>query len=72
MVRIIGVILVMLGLLGFIFDGAISYRVKGRTAESSQIVIEKKERHMVPIRPLASGAAILGGTALIAVSTRRK
>lgn len=69
--KILGIILIVLGLLGFAF-GSISFQQEETVADLGPIEIEREETRTIPITPIASGAAVLAGIALVVVDTRRQ
>lgn len=69
--KIIGVILIVLGLLGFVFGG-ISFQEEEEIADVGPLEVEREETRNIPISPLASGAAVAAGVALVVVGARRE
>ncbi|MEW6441780.1 MAG: DUF3185 domain-containing protein [bacterium] len=69
--KILGIVLIVLGLLGFIFGG-ISFQQEEEVADLGPLEVEKEETRTIPITPLASGAAVIAGIVLVVVDTRRK
>lgn len=69
--KIIGIILIVLGLLGFI-TGGFSFEQERDVADIGPLEIETTERRTVPITPIASGAAVVAGIALVVVGSRKK
>lgn len=67
--RTIGVILIVLGILGFIVDN-ISFTTDEQVAEVGPIEVEQQSERSVPITPLASGGAIVVGTGILIVGIR--
>lgn len=68
--KIIGIILIVLGLLGFIFGG-ISFQQEEEVADLGPLEIEREETRTIPITPIASGAAVVAGIALVVVGSRK-
>lgn len=68
--RILGVILIILGLLGFILGG-ITYTQTETVADLGPLELEAKEERTVPITPIASGTAVVAGIVLVIVDSRR-
>ena len=68
--KVIGIILIVLGLLGFVFGG-ISFQDEEKVADLGPLEIEKEETRTIPITPLASGAAVVAGIALVVAGSRR-
>ena len=69
--KIIGIILIVLGLLGFIF-GSISFQEEDQVADIGPLEVETEETHTIPITPIASGAAVVAGIALVVAGTRKR
>jgi hypothetical protein len=68
--RTVGIILIVLGIAGFALGG-ISFTRERTVAEVGPIELQAEERETLPIPPLASGAALLAGIALVVVGSRR-
>ncbi len=68
--RIVGIILIVLGIVGLALGG-ISFTSSRTVAEVGPIELTAEERETLPIPPLAAGAAVLAGIALVVVSSRR-
>jgi len=68
---IIGIILIVGGILGFIFKG-ISYTEKEQIVDLGPIEIESEEKETIPIPEILSGIAIVGRIVLVAVGAKRK
>jgi hypothetical protein len=67
---IIGIILIILGVLGFIFK-SVSFTTEKEVADVGPIEIKSEEKETVPIPEILSGIAIAGGIILIAVGSRK-
>jgi len=67
--RILGVLLILTGIAGFAF-GSFSYTHSEKVADLGPVKIQREERETIPITPLASGAALVAGIALVFVSSR--
>ncbi len=67
---IIGIILIVGGILGFIFKG-ISYTEKEQIVDVGPIEIESEEKETIPIPEILSGIAIVGGIVLVAVGAKK-
>jgi uncharacterized membrane protein YidH (DUF202 family) len=68
--KIFGIILIVLGLLGFVF-GSISWQQEEKVADVGPLEIETEETRTIPITPLASGAAVVAGIVLVVAGTRK-
>lgn len=69
--KALGIVLIVLGILGFIFRGIV-YNRKETVADIGPIEIQATEQERIPIAPLASGAAVVAGIALVLAGSRRK
>lgn len=69
--RVVGVILILLGILGFIFGG-ISFTRDEKVADIGPIEIEQERTDTVPIAPIAAGVAVVAGIALVALGGSRR
>lgn len=67
---IIGIILIVLGVLGFIFKG-ITYTEKEEVADLGPIELQSEEQETIPIPEILSGIAVVGGIVLVAVGARK-
>lgn len=63
-VSVIGIILLVLGVIGFV-AGGISYMTNEQVVDMGPIEVEAEEKRSFPSTPLASGIALLSGAALI-------
>ncbi|MFO7444912.1 MAG: hypothetical protein R6W90_01035 [Ignavibacteriaceae bacterium] len=68
---IVGIVLIVLGVLGFIFKG-ISFTKTEEVVDLGPIEIESKETETLPVPEILSGIAIVGGIVLVAVGARKK
>ncbi len=69
--RIVGIALIVLGLLGFFVTG-ISYTTEENVADVGPVEVEKEEERTIPITPLAAGGAVVLGIGLLVVDRRRE
>lgn len=68
---IVGIILIVLGVLGFIFKG-ITYTEEEKAADLGPIELEVEEKETIPIPEILSGIAVVGGIVLVAVGAKKK
>ena len=67
---IIGIILIILGVLGFIFKG-ISYTTEKEVADVGPLELRTEEKETIPIPEILSGIAIAGGVILVVTGSRK-
>ena len=68
--RIIGIILIVLGLLGFLLE-TITLTTTEEVVDLGPIQVERQEERTIPVRPIASAVAIAGGVAFFYFGSRR-
>lgn len=68
---LIGILLIVLGILGFIFGG-FSYSRRHQDVNFGGFHVSHRESHNVPISPILSSIALVGGIVLVAVGGTRK
>jgi uncharacterized membrane protein len=66
---IIGILLIVLGIIGFAVGG-FSYSHEKQDAKVGPVEIEHKQTNTVPIPPILSGIALVGGIALVVVGAK--
>jgi hypothetical protein len=69
-VKLIGIVLIVVGLVGFVFGG-ISWTRDETVVDAGPIEIETEQRESVPLTPIASGLALASGLVLVVASGRR-
>lgn len=69
--RILGLVLVVLGVLGLAYGG-ITYTRRREAINLGPISATVKERERVPISPLLSGVVLAAGVGLLVASRRRR
>jgi hypothetical protein len=68
---IIGSILIVIGIIGFAIGG-FSFTHEKQDAKIGPLNIEHKETSTVPIPPILSGIALVGGIALVVVGAKSR
>jgi hypothetical protein len=69
MATIVGLVLIVLGVIGFAVGG-VSFTHEKQDAKIGPVEINHKETHTVPISPILSGIALVGGIGLVVVGAR--
>jgi len=68
--RILGIVLIILGILGFLFQG-FTYVAPEKVVDAGPFKVFAQKEKTVWIPPVASGAAVVSGIALVAFGKRR-
>ncbi len=68
---VLGVALILLGLVGFI-AGGFSFTHEKKVVNLGPLQLEHKQKETVPISPLLSGLALLGGVGLVIAGVRSR
>lgn len=69
-VTIIGIVLILLGVLGFMVP-RISFTETETVLDVGPLEVEAERERSIPIPDIAAGAAVVAGMALVAVGARR-
>ncbi len=69
--RILGLILIVLGLVGLVVGG-ISYTREREAVEIGPLSVNVEEKETIPIPPVAGGIALLAGIGLLVAGGRRR
>ena len=69
MTRILGIVLIVLGLAGLVFGG-LSYDKKKADVDLGPVDFEVTERKTLPVPPIAGAVAIVAGAALMFVGRK--
>ena len=67
---VIGILLIVVGIAGFAFGG-IHYTHRKQDANIGPVHISHRQHKTVPIPPVLSGIALVGGIGLVAVGARK-
>jgi uncharacterized membrane protein YidH (DUF202 family) len=68
--KMLGIVLIVLGVLALAYGG-FSYTREKKVVDLGPIQATEKTRETVPIPPLAGGAAVIAGIAVLAASGRK-
>ena len=67
---IIGIVLIVLGLAGLIFQG-VTYTTREKVVDLPGIQVTAEKQKTVPIPAILGGLALAGGVALVVVASRK-
>jgi hypothetical protein len=70
-VKIIGICLIVFGVLGLAMGG-FSYTTRERVVDLGPLKVDADKQHSLPITPIAGGAALIGGIALLMVGSKSR
>jgi hypothetical protein len=68
---IIGILLIVLGIIGYA-TGGISFTHEKRVVDAGSIQISRKTQDTLPLSPIFSTVSLIAGIALVVVGTRAK
>ena len=69
--RIIGILLIVLGLVALAYQG-ITYTRSEKVLEVGPITATKETKKTIPLPPVLGGVALLGGVVLLVASSSRR
>jgi hypothetical protein len=69
--QIVGIILIILGVLGFIYKG-ITYTTQETVVDAGPLELQAERERTVPIPEILSGIAIVGGIVLVMRGNKRR
>ena len=69
MKQILGIVLIVFGLFGLVWGG-FAFTTKEKVVDIGPIHATRDKTHNVPLAPVASAIAVVGGIALIATGRR--
>ena len=67
---IIGIILIVVGIVGFAWGG-LGWTTEKKDAQLGPLQITHKEDHGIAFPPIVSGICLVGGIALVAIGSRK-
>lgn len=68
---VVGIVLIALGILGFVFGG-VSFTHKKKDVDMGPIQVSHKETRSYPISPVVSTVVLVAGVGLVIVGARSK
>jgi len=68
--KILGVILIVLGIIGFAYGG-ITWTTRDKVIDLGSVEVTRAERQRIPVPPIAGAICTFAGVALILVDRRR-
>jgi uncharacterized membrane protein len=69
-VTIIGVLLIVLGVVAFAYQG-ITYTTNEKVVDLGPLKVEAKRERTIPLPPVLGGIALVGGIVLVIAGARR-
>ena len=66
---LLGLVLIVLGIIGFV-TGGFSFTDRETVVDAGPLQVEAESEERVPISPIMSGLAIVGGIVLVAAGAR--
>jgi hypothetical protein len=69
--KVLGALLVILGIIGFAMGG-LKFTRKETVANLGPLEVTQSKTQRIPITPIAAGAAVIAGIALIAMGSSRR
>lgn len=66
---LVGILLVALGVIGFV-TGGFSFTKKDTVVDAGPVQVSAERKETVPLSPILSGIAVVGGIVLIAAGAR--
>lgn len=69
MIRTLGVILIVLGLIGLVWGG-FGYTTREKIVDIGPIHASRDKTHNIPLPPIAGALALIGGIALVVVGRK--
>jgi uncharacterized membrane protein YidH (DUF202 family) len=68
---IVGIVLILIGIVGFAMGG-FSFTHEKKDVDLGPLQVEHKKTESVPIPPILSGIAVIGGIGLVVVGARSR
>ena len=68
--KIIGILLIAVGLLGLAYGG-FTYKTRESVVDIGPIHASREKTHNVPLPPIAGALALLGGVALVITASKK-
>lgn len=70
MQRIVGIVLIVLGIAAFVFQG-VSYTTERKVLDVGPLEVTKEERNTIPLPPVLGALSLLGGVGLLALGGKK-
>lgn len=70
-IAIVGLILIVLGAIGLIYEVTITYTSKKEDVHVGPIEIQTERKEQIPLSPLLGGTAVIVGIILVILGQRR-
>jgi hypothetical protein len=70
MQRTVGLVLIVLGIAAFVFQG-VSYTTEKKVLDVGPLEVTKEERNTIPLPPVLGAIALVGGIGFLALGGKR-
>jgi hypothetical protein len=70
-IMIVGLVLVILGVLALGYQGVAYITTRDTVAKVGPVEVQADREHAIPVAPILSGAALLGGITLLIIGAAR-
>ena len=67
--KLVGIVLIVIGLLGLVYGG-LTYTTRESVVDIGPIHATREKAHNIPLPPIAGALALIGGVALVATSKK--
>ena len=70
-IRNVGLVLIVIGILAFAYEGVITYRTREKVIDAGPIQVTADKTHKINLPPTWGALALIGGVALLVASVKR-
>jgi len=70
--RILGIVLILLGVLAFSYEGFITYRTREKVFEAGPVEVTTEKTKKIPVAPTLGTLALVGGITLLVLSAGKR
>jgi hypothetical protein len=69
--RIIGLILILVGILSFSYQGFITYRTREKVIDAGPVQVTADKTHKIRVPDVAGAIALIGGVSVLIASAKK-